>query len=58
MLVEIKMAITLRYLAGGEYLDIREMWSIRTQTVYKIIEHVIPRIAAIKIMIVRVRKTF
>ena len=46
--VEIKMAITLRYLAGGEYLDIREMWGIRTQTFYTIIEHVIPQIAAIK----------
>jgi hypothetical protein len=48
MSVEIKMAITLRYLAGGEYLDIREMWSIRTQPVYAIIEQVIPPIAAIK----------
>jgi hypothetical protein len=42
------MAITLHYLAGGEYLDIREMWGIRTQTFYTIIEHVIPQIAAIK----------
>ena len=31
---ETKLAITLRFPAGGSYLDIREMWGIRTTTFY------------------------
>jgi hypothetical protein len=43
--VEMKLAITLRYLAGGSYLDIREMWGIRTAAVFNTIHIVIPLIA-------------
>ena len=32
--METKLAITLRFLAGRSYLDIREMWGIRTTTFY------------------------
>ena len=32
--METKLAITLRFHAGGSYLDIREMWGIRTTTFY------------------------
>ena len=45
---EVKLAITLCYLAGGSYLDIREMWGIRTATFFKILDEVIPAVAAIR----------
>ena len=45
---EVKLAISLRYLAGGS-LDIREMWGIRTATFFQILDEVIP---AAKIQIV------
>ena len=42
--VEVKLAITLRFLAGGSYLDIKEMWGIRTNTFYDTVHVVLQEI--------------
>jgi len=46
--VQIKLAMTLRFLAGGSYLDIREMWGVRDNSFWVSTRQVIPATAAIR----------
>ena len=41
---EIQLALTLRWLAGGSYLDITEIYSVHDSTFYNIIARVVPAI--------------
>ena len=43
---EIKVAIALRWLAGGSYLDLRMLFKVQTSTIYAVVHEVLVSINA------------